>query len=123
MKIEVGHLNKGKAEIYSTVPVTGSLSPFVPGQKVEVEFFVDGKRVERKTVAVGKGKGGSGTFRAKIRIEQAGPIFDVPVTVAILYEDKTTEYVTVKVRGALTEQRIPLHGRLRKDGIRLQPVL
>jgi hypothetical protein len=65
----------------------------------------------------------TGGRAAQVRIEQTGPIFDAPVTIAIFYEDKATEYVTVKVRGALTEQRIPLSGRLRKDGIRLQPVV
>jgi hypothetical protein len=65
----------------------------------------------------------TGGGAAQIRIEQTGPIFDAPVTIAVFYEDKSTEYVTVKVRGALTEQRIPLNGRLRKDGIRLQPVV
>jgi aminopeptidase N len=65
----------------------------------------------------------TGGRAAQVRIEQTGQIFDAPVTIAIFYEDKATEYVTVKVRGALTEQRIPLNGRLRKDGIRLQPVV
>lgn len=65
----------------------------------------------------------TGGQAAQIRIEQTGRIFDVPVVVAIAYEDRTTELVTIKVRGALTEERIPLRGRIRKDGIRLQPIL
>lgn len=65
----------------------------------------------------------TGGQAAQVRIEQTGPLFDVPVTVAITYEDRSTEFVTIKVRGALTEERIPLHGRVRKDGIRLQPIL
>jgi hypothetical protein len=65
----------------------------------------------------------TGGQAAQVRIEQAGPIFDVPATVSITYEDGRTEFVTVKVRSALTEERIPLHGRVRKDGIRLQPLL
>jgi hypothetical protein len=65
----------------------------------------------------------TGGEAAQIRIEQAGQIFDVPVIVVITYQDGRSEFVTVKVRGALTEERIPLHGRLKKDGIRLQPVL
>jgi hypothetical protein len=72
VKIRVGHLHGGKARIYSTVPVIGSLSPYVPGQRVEVSFYVNGHRVEKKTVAVDKGEGGSGTFRTKILIEAAG---------------------------------------------------
>ena len=39
MKIEVGHLDGGRAEIYSTVPVFGTLAPFVPGQQVEVDLL------------------------------------------------------------------------------------
>ena len=65
----------------------------------------------------------TGGLAAQVRIEQTGPLFDVPVTVAVVYENGPTEFVTVKVRGALTEERIPLHGRIRKDGVRLQPIL
>jgi L,D-transpeptidase catalytic domain len=72
VKIRVGHLHGGKARIMSTVPVIGTLSPFVAGEKVEVSFFLNGERIERKTVKVSKGKRGTGTFRAKIRIEKAG---------------------------------------------------
>ena len=56
----------------STVPVVGSLSPFVAGQRVEVSFYRDGKRIERKSVKVSKGKGDAGTFRARIRIDEGG---------------------------------------------------
>ncbi|HWM55618.1 MAG TPA: L,D-transpeptidase [Solirubrobacterales bacterium] len=72
VKIRVGHLSGGKAQIMSKVPVIGTLSPFVPGQRAEVSFFLNGKRIERKTVKVSKGKGDFGVFRAKIRIEKAG---------------------------------------------------
>jgi hypothetical protein len=70
--VHIGHLHRGKAQIMSTVPVIGTVAPFVAGQRVEVSFFLNGKRVERKTVPVQKGKGGAGSFRAKIRIEEAG---------------------------------------------------
>ena len=72
VKIRVGHLSGGKAQIMSKVPVIGTLSPFVPGQRAEVSFFLDGKRIERKTVKVSKGKGDFGVFRARIRIDKAG---------------------------------------------------
>jgi hypothetical protein len=72
VKVRVGHLHGGKAQILSTVPVSGSLSPFVPGQKVELSFYLNGHRLTRKTIAVGKGKGDSGAFRAKLRIAEAG---------------------------------------------------
>lgn len=65
----------------------------------------------------------TGGQTAQVRIEQAGRVFDVPVTVAITYEDRTTDLVTIKVRAALTEERVPLRGRIRKDGIRLLPIL
>ena len=58
-----------------------------------------------------------------LRIEQTGDIFDLPVTVSIAYRDRPTEYVTLLVRGALTEQRVPLAGKVRDDGIRLVPML
>jgi hypothetical protein len=68
----IGHLHGGSARIYSTVPVIGSVRPFVSGQKVKVSFYVNGGRVERKTVRVRKGKRGGGEFRARIRIDRAG---------------------------------------------------
>jgi hypothetical protein len=46
--------------------------PYAPGQRVEVSFFHNGKRIERRTVRVSKGKRGSGTFRAAIVIDGAG---------------------------------------------------
>ena len=72
VKIKIGHLSGGKAQIMSKVPVIGTLSPFVPGQRAEVSFFLNGKRIERKTVKVSQGKSDFGVFRAKIRIEEAG---------------------------------------------------
>jgi L,D-transpeptidase catalytic domain len=72
VKIKIGHLHGGRARIMSTVPVIGSVKPFVPGQRVEVSFFLNGDRIERKTVRVRKGKGSRGAFRTRIRIEGAG---------------------------------------------------
>ncbi|MGC1851954.1 MAG: L,D-transpeptidase family protein [Solirubrobacterales bacterium] len=68
----VGHLDDGRARIYSTVPAIGTVKPFVAGQRVEVSFYLDGRRVQRRTVKLRKGKAGKGVFRAKIRIEEAG---------------------------------------------------
>jgi hypothetical protein len=67
VKIRIGHLHGGRAQIMSTVPVTGSVRPFVPGQRVEVSFYVNGSRIETQKVRVR-----GGTFRARIRVEQAG---------------------------------------------------
>jgi hypothetical protein len=72
LKIKAGHLNGGKAPIYGTVPVNGSIAPFAPGQRVEVNFFLDGKRILSRKVAVQQGKGDSGTFQASIVVREDG---------------------------------------------------
>jgi hypothetical protein len=72
VKIHLGHLHGGKAQIYSKVPVIGTISPFAPGQRVEVSFFLDGKPLLSRKVAVQKGKGGSGTFRATVLLREGG---------------------------------------------------
>jgi hypothetical protein len=72
VKIEIGHLHGGRARIMSTVPVIGTVSPYAPGQAVEVSFFLNGKRIQHRSVRVRKGKRGSGAFRASIRIDGAG---------------------------------------------------
>jgi hypothetical protein len=72
VKIKIGHLDGGKARIMSTVPVHGTVKPFVPGQKVVVSFYRNGDRFDRKSVRVRRGKAGLGAFRARIRIEKAG---------------------------------------------------
>lgn len=72
VKIHVGHLQGGRAPIYSTVPVVGTVSPFAPGQRVEVDFYLNGHRLLARRVAVQKGKGGSGKFRAAIVLRKGG---------------------------------------------------
>jgi hypothetical protein len=72
VKIEVGHLKGGKAEIFSKVPVRGTVTPYVPNQRVEVEFFLDGKSLVSHKLAVGKGPGKSGTFRSSVILREAG---------------------------------------------------
>jgi hypothetical protein len=72
VKIRVGHLHRGRAPIYGTVPVTGSVTPFVPGQRVEVDFFLDGHRLLARKVAVQKGSGESGSFKASIVVREDG---------------------------------------------------
>jgi hypothetical protein len=68
----IGHLNDGRAQIYSTVPAIGTIEPYVAGQRVDVSFYLNGHRVQHQKVAIAKGRGGVGTFRAKVRIEEAG---------------------------------------------------
>jgi multidrug efflux pump subunit AcrA (membrane-fusion protein) len=72
VKIEVGHLDNGRAEIYGKVPVTGTISPYVPGQKVQVDFFLDGKDLVSHKLAVGKGKNGTGSFRSSVIVREDG---------------------------------------------------
>ena len=68
----IGHLNGGRAQIYSTVPAIGTVEPFVAGQRVEVSFYLDGHRIQHQRVKLSKGKGGTGVFRAKVRVREAG---------------------------------------------------
>lgn len=72
VKIEVGHLHGGRADIYDTVPVNGTLSPFVPGQRVEVTFYLDGHRLVSHKVAVQKGSGNTGTFSSSVVVKEDG---------------------------------------------------
>ncbi len=69
VKIKVGHLKNGRAEIMQTVPVSGTLSPFVAGQKVEVTFYSDGHELYSRNLPVRKA-GGKGTFRTDIQVRE-----------------------------------------------------
>jgi len=72
VKIKLGQLDNGRAEIYGKVPVFGTISPYVPGQKVQVDFFLDGKELVSHRLAIGKGKGDSGTFRSSVIVREDG---------------------------------------------------
>jgi L,D-transpeptidase catalytic domain len=72
VKIRVGHLRGGRAEIYSTVPVTGTVEPFAPGQRVEATFYLNGHRLLSRKVAVGQGRGGAGKFEVSIVVREDG---------------------------------------------------
>jgi hypothetical protein len=72
VKIKVGHLDDGRAQIYGKVPVFGTVSPYVPGQRVEVSFYLDGKKLVSHKLAVGKGKGNMGTFRSSVIVREDG---------------------------------------------------
>jgi hypothetical protein len=61
-----------------------------------------------------KAEGLDGANEAVVRLEQAGDIYDLPVTVTIEYEDNTTSNTTVKLTGKVVETRIPLTGKLRR---------
>jgi hypothetical protein len=72
VKIEVGHLHGGRAEILDTVPVTGTIAPYAPGQRVEVAFYLDGHRLVSHKVAVSKGAGNSGVFNSSVIVREDG---------------------------------------------------
>ena len=72
VRIRVGHLHGGRASIYAKVPVIGTVEPFAPGQRVEVTFYLDGRRLLSREAKVSKGKGGTGTFRAAIVLRRDG---------------------------------------------------
>ena len=72
VKIRVGHLRGGKAPILSTVPAIGSISPFVPGQKVEVTFYLNSHKLLTRTVGVRKGAGDLGIFRSSLVVREDG---------------------------------------------------
>jgi len=72
VKIEVGHLHGGRAEIYDTVPVSGTVAPYAPGQRVEVVFYLDGHRLVRHRVPVSKGGGDSGVFHSSVIVRRDG---------------------------------------------------
>jgi hypothetical protein len=72
VSIQVGHLHGGKAGIYDTVPVEGTIAPFAPGQHVEVTFYLNGHKLLARQAAVQQGKGGSGSFSASIVVREDG---------------------------------------------------
>jgi len=72
LTVAVGGLRKGRATILQKVPVRGTLNPFVPGQRVTVTFYRDGRRLRSRTVAVRKGPGGGGVFRAALVVSEDG---------------------------------------------------
>lgn len=72
VKIELGKLKNGRAEIFSKVPVFGTLKPFVPGQKVQVAFFLDGRPLVSKKVKVSKGGGNFGKFKSSVIVREDG---------------------------------------------------
>jgi hypothetical protein len=72
VKIDVGGLHGGRAPIWDTVPVSGTISPFVPGEKVEVIFYFNGHRLVAHNVPVSKGSGDTGTFSSSVILRKNG---------------------------------------------------
>lgn len=65
-------LKHGRAPIMGTVTAGGSVSPWRPGQRVQVWFYHDGRRYEIRRVKLRKGKGNYGTFRTSIITKKGG---------------------------------------------------
>lgn len=72
VKIQVEHLRGGKAQILSKVPVSGTVRPFAPKQRVDVTFYLNGKKLLQRKVKVSKGVGESGRFKTAIVARKAG---------------------------------------------------
>ena len=72
VKIKVGHLKGDRAEIYSTVPVSGTLTPFAAGQHVAVTFYLNGHKLLTRNVAVQRKNDSAGTFKANIVVREDG---------------------------------------------------
>lgn len=72
VKIDVGGLHGGRATIWDTVPVTGTVSPYAPGQRVEVVFYLDGRALVRRKVAVQPGPNGTGRFESSVILREDG---------------------------------------------------
>ena len=70
--IDVNHLHGGKAQILDTVPVTGTVKPFAPGQHVEVVFYRNGHEVVKRQVKVQQGPNETGTFEASVVVKEGG---------------------------------------------------
>lgn len=71
VKVQVGKLKNGRAEIMQKVPVTGTLAPFVAGEEVKVTFYLDGKILFSRSLPVSKA-GGKGSFRTSIEVRENG---------------------------------------------------
>jgi L,D-transpeptidase catalytic domain len=56
LTVKVGHLRGGKATIGTRVPISGTISPFVPNEPVQILFFRNGHQVGSESVDVHKGK-------------------------------------------------------------------
>jgi len=72
VKIDVGHLHGGKATILDTVPVRGTVSPYVESQHVEVTFYLNGKQLLSRQVKVQPGPNQTGTFRSSVVVKESG---------------------------------------------------
>jgi peptidoglycan hydrolase-like protein with peptidoglycan-binding domain len=76
MRLTLQHVG-GKplfALVGARVVVRGSVSPYVAGQRVEVGFFLDGRKLAASSVNVLAAKGSTGSFRASFSSRYAGSL-------------------------------------------------
>ncbi|HTC71966.1 MAG TPA: hypothetical protein VK655_03710, partial [Solirubrobacteraceae bacterium] len=62
------------ALVGSRIEVQGSVSPYVAGQKVEVGFYLNGRKLAASSVSVLAAKGASGSFRVGFSSHYAGSL-------------------------------------------------
>lgn len=72
LKIKPYGLRGGRAPITSMVTVGGSLTPYRPGQRVQVYLYHNAKRFTLRRVKLKKGKGNYGTFRTRVATKKGG---------------------------------------------------
>ncbi len=72
MKINVGGIKGGRAPIFGTVPVRGSVTPYVPNQHVLVTFYLNGHVLSKRNVAIKPGGGVAGTFSSSVVVRENG---------------------------------------------------
>jgi hypothetical protein len=72
VKIDVGHLHGGKATILDTVPVRGTVSPYVEGQHVEVAFYLNGHLLLGRQVKIKPGPHQTGRFESSVVVKENG---------------------------------------------------
>lgn len=70
--VHIGHLHHGRAHIYSIVPVVGTVEPLAPRQRVEVTFYLNGRKLLARKVKVRRGKGKAGVFKASLLVREDG---------------------------------------------------
>jgi peptidoglycan hydrolase-like protein with peptidoglycan-binding domain len=58
----------------SRIVVRGSVSPYVAGQTVEVDFYLDGRKLAAKSVNVLAARGSAGSFRVSFSSRYAGSL-------------------------------------------------
>lgn len=67
----IGNLEGGRARILTKVPVSGTITPFVAGQHVEMTYYFNGKKLLSRSVKVQK-RDGVGFFKSSVAIKEGG---------------------------------------------------